>query len=57
VSVNGPLGTVSFNPATHESTIPTLVFQTVGDPASPMKLKMVKYDLVSPANSIVSSGS
>ena len=56
VSVDGPLGTVGFNPSTHESTIPTLVFQTVGDPSVPMKLKLTKYDLVSPANTIVSSG-
>lgn len=57
VSLDGPLGTVRFSPSTHESTIPTLVFQTVGDPTVPMKLKLIKYDLVSPANSIVSSGS
>jgi branched-chain amino acid transport system substrate-binding protein len=56
VSVNGPLGPVSFNPDTHSSTIPTLVFQTVGDASVPMKLKLVKYDLVSPANTIVKSG-
>jgi branched-chain amino acid transport system substrate-binding protein len=57
ISVTGPLGAVRFNPATHESTIPTLVFQTTGDASSPMKLKILKYDLVNPTNQIISSGS
>jgi branched-chain amino acid transport system substrate-binding protein len=56
ISVNGPLGPVRFDPSTHESTVPTLVFQTVGDPSVPMKLKLTKFDLVSPSNAIVSSG-
>src|SRR6202041_1325034 len=53
IAVPGPLGAVRFNPATHESTTPTLVFQTAGDAGSPMKLKILKYDLVSPTNQII----
>ena len=44
----GPLGTVKFDPATHESTTPVLVFQTVGDSSSDTKLKLLNWSLVNP---------
>jgi branched-chain amino acid transport system substrate-binding protein len=57
ISVTGPLGTVKFDPTTHESTTPVLVFQTVGDASSNTKLKLLKWDLVNPqTNQITSSG-
>ena len=57
ISVTGPLGTVKFDPATHESTTPVLVFETAGDASSNTKLKLLKWDLVNPqTNQIASSG-
>ena len=48
VTYSGPLGTVKFDPATHESTTPVLVFQTVGDSTAATKLKLLKWSLVNP---------
>ena len=57
VTIPGPLGTIKFDPSTHESTTPTLVFQTVGDASSSSKLSLLKWDLVNPlTNQIASSG-
>jgi branched-chain amino acid transport system substrate-binding protein len=57
VSFTGPLGTVKFDPNTHESTTPVLVFQTIGDASSNTKLKLLKWNLVNPlTNEITSSG-
>jgi ABC-type branched-subunit amino acid transport system substrate-binding protein len=54
VSFTGPLGTVRFIPSTHESTTPVLVFQTVGDPTSDTKLKVLNYALVNPQTGQIS---
>jgi branched-chain amino acid transport system substrate-binding protein len=54
VTFNGPLGTVKFDPSTHESTTPVLVFQTVGDSTSDTKLKLLNWSLVNPQTSQVS---
>jgi hypothetical protein len=57
ISFTGPLGTIKFDPSTHESTTPVLVFETVGDASSATKLKLLKWDLVNPlTNQIASSG-
>jgi branched-chain amino acid transport system substrate-binding protein len=58
VTFTGPLGTVKFDPSTHESTTPVLVFDTVGDATSNTKLKLLKWDLVNPqSGQITQSGS
>jgi branched-chain amino acid transport system substrate-binding protein len=58
ISFTGPLGTVKFDPSTHESTTPVLVFQTDGDASSDTKLNLLKWDLINPlTNQISSSGS
>lgn len=54
VTFNGPLGPVKFDPSTHESTTPVLVFQTVGDSTSETKLKLLKWSLVNPQTGQVS---
>jgi branched-chain amino acid transport system substrate-binding protein len=57
VTFAGPLGTVKFDPATHESTTPVLVFQTVGDSSSDTKLKLLQWSLVNPqSGQIAKSG-
>ncbi|MDQ2810838.1 MAG: ABC transporter substrate-binding protein [Actinomycetota bacterium] len=58
VTFDGPLGQVKFDPQTHESTTPVLVFQTIGDASSDTKLKLLKWDLVNPQSGQISkSGS
>jgi len=49
-----PLGPVKFDPSTHESTTPVLVFQTVGDSTSDTKLKLLDWSLVNPQSGQVS---
>jgi branched-chain amino acid transport system substrate-binding protein len=54
VTFSGPLGPVKFDPNTHESTTPVLVFQTVGDSTSDTKLKLLNWSLVNPQTGQVS---
>lgn len=54
ISVTGPLGTIKFDPSTHESTTPVLVFQTVGDVTENTKLKLLKWALVNPQTNAIS---
>jgi len=54
VTFGGPLGSVKFDPATHESTTPVLVFQTVGDSTSDTKLKLLQWSLVNPQSGQIS---
>lgn len=54
VTFGGPLGPVKFDPNTHESTTPVLVFQTVGSPTSDTKLKLLKWSLVNPRTGKIS---
>jgi branched-chain amino acid transport system substrate-binding protein len=54
VTFGGPLGSVKFDPTTHESTTPVLVFQTVGDSSTDTKLKLLQWSLVNPQSGQIS---